>query len=260
MGKRKGLKQGIMTQNIILEICANSLTSALEAQSGGADRIELCESLELGGVTPSPGTLRLCREKLSIPIHVLVRPRGGDFLYSDEEYDVMKEDVLYCKSIGINGIVTGILHPDGRIDKARCAELKALAEPMNISFHRAFDFCRDPFEALEDLISLGFERILTAGQQNTVPQGLALIKTLVGRANGRIIIMPGSGVDENNIREILAQSGATEIHTTAKISTDGPMQYRKDTVGLSISLDESGYGRVGTYRRRVQELCTIIGK
>jgi len=243
---------------LLLEICANSLHSALAAQAGGADRIELCESLELGGVTPSAGTLKLCRDQVHIPIHVLIRPRGGDFLYSDEEFEVMKADVIFCREIGIDGIVTGILLADGSIDKERCGILKDLAMPMSTSSHRAFDYCSDPYQGLEDLIAIGYERILTAGQRNTVTEGMTLIAELVRRAAGRIIIMPGSGVNEDNILEIIEKTGVHEIHTTARSAQESTMAFRNSQVDLSMNLNANAYSRFSTDSSKVQNLCKLL--
>lgn len=202
-----------------LEICANSVASALAAQDGGASRIELCQQLEVGGVTPSAGQILLVRQQLSIGVHVLIRPRAGDFCYSDLEFDEIRKDVEFCRSAGCDGVVIGVLHADGRVNVERTRELVHLAGPMKVTFHRAFDRSRDPFEALEAIISAGCHRILTSGQQDRAEDGVQLLKDLVEKANSRIEIMPGSGVTESNMLEILRISGAKSIHSSAKIDS-----------------------------------------
>ncbi len=215
-----------MKTNLLFEACVDSVEAAVAAQLGGAGRVELCAALLEGGLTPSDGTIGLARQKLQIPIHVIIRPRGGDFLYSATEFEVMKLDVERCKTLGADGVVIGILNPDGTIDEEHTAELIKLARPMKITFHRAFDMTRDPFEALETLVRLGAERILTSGQEDSAYEGLELISELVKKANGRIIIMPGAGISEKTIGKIVAQSGVTEIHATAFVTQESEMQFR----------------------------------
>ncbi|GGC42319.1 copper homeostasis protein CutC [Parapedobacter defluvii] len=213
-----------------LEICANSVTSALAAQDGGAHRVEFCQNLEMGGTTPSPGQIRLARQQLTIGMHVLIRPRAGDFLYSDTEFEEMKADVLFCKEVGCDGVVIGLLHADGRIDKERTTELAAMAHPMYVTFHRAFDVCREPFEALESIIACGCRRLLTSGMRNTAQEGAQLIKQLVERAGGRIEIMPGSGINADNIMVMVHTTGATSFHASAKVVRHSGMSYVNEAV------------------------------
>jgi len=208
-----------------LEICAFNLSSALIAQQTGADRIELCASPEEGGTTPSPGLIRTARELLRIQLYPIIRPRGGDFLYSDEEYLTMLRDVDYCKQAGCNGVVIGLLKKDGSIDKERCARLVEAAYPMGVTFHRAFDWAINPYEALEDIISIGCERILTSGQRPTAMEGADLIDQLVRAADGRIVIMPGSGVRASNIAALAEATGASEFHTSARLKQASAMDY-----------------------------------
>lgn len=210
-----------------LEICANSSYSALQAQLAGASRVELCQSLELGGTTASYGQIRLSRQNLTIGIHALIRPRTGDFVYSKEEFDEMKEDIRFCKEVGCDGVVFGLLHTDGGIDLPRNAELVALARPMKVVFHRAFDRCNDPKNCLEDVIRLGFDRILTSGLQLTAVEGKSMLKELVDQAAGRIEIMPGAGVTESNIIELLTYTGARSIHSSAKVNKCSQMSYNQ---------------------------------
>ena len=208
-----------------LEICSNSSFSALQAQLGGASRVELCQNLENGGTTPSYGQIRRTRELLHIGVHVLIRPRGGDFVYSEAEFEEIKADIQYCKEIGCDGIVIGLLDKDGAVDKERCAELVALAKPMTTVFHRAFDRCKDPLESLETIITLGFDRILTSGLALTAEAGIDLLKELVTTAAGRIEIMPGAGVHAANVVELLKATGAKSIHSSAKITVPSAMCY-----------------------------------
>jgi copper homeostasis protein len=200
-----------------LEICAFNLPSALIAQQAGADRIELCSSPHEGGTTPSAGMIRTARERLRIALYPIIRPRGGDFLYSDEEFQVMLRDIHYCKQLGCNGVVIGMLMTDGTVDKARCARLVELAWPLGVTFHRAFDWVADPFEALETIIGIGCERILTSGQKPTAEEGAGLIDRLVQEADDRIVIMPGSGVRSVNIVDLAEKTGASEFHTSARL-------------------------------------------
>ncbi|HCA98454.1 MAG TPA: copper homeostasis protein CutC, partial [Porphyromonadaceae bacterium] len=184
-----------------LEICANSVMSCVEAQKGGAYRVELCAAIPEGGTTPSYGDIAVARELLHIKLNVIIRPRGGDFLYSGLEHKIMLKDIEMCRKLGVDGIVIGCLTEEGDVDMERCRELVEAAEKMDVTFHRAFDQCRDPFISLEDIISLGCSRILTSGQQPKAEQGVDLLKKLVQQAGERIIIMPGSGINENNIAE-----------------------------------------------------------
>lgn len=208
-----------------LEICAFNLASALEAQQAGADRIEFCAGPEEGGTTPSPGAIRAARENLRIPLYPIIRPRGGDFLYSDEEFRSMVRDIEYCKQVGCNGVVLGMLCPDGSIDKARSARLVELAYPLGVTFHRAFDWCANPFEAMETIIGIGCERILTSGQRPGAVEGAELIDQLVREADDRIVIMPGSGVRSANIAELAAKTGAAEFHTSARVLKASAMTF-----------------------------------
>ncbi|MEO1254741.1 MAG: copper homeostasis protein CutC [Bacteroidota bacterium] len=198
-----------------IEICAGNIQSALNAQDGGADRIELCDNLWEGGTTPSIATIMFACEQLSIPVFVLIRPRGGDFVYSDQEFEIMKKDIEHAKSVGAKGIVSGILLADGHIDLDRTKELIALSKPMSFTFHRAFDLTVDYSKSLEEIIDCGADRILTSGQQMNVTEGLNTIKHLVELADGRIQILPGGGVNDQNIGS-LYELGCSEFHFSAK--------------------------------------------
>jgi copper homeostasis protein len=221
-----------------LEIAAFTPEAAIKAQHAGANRIELCDNPHDGGTTPSIGMLELLRRLLDIELFPIIRPRGGDFLYTDLEFEIMKKDIIHCRQIGCDGIVTGILNADGSIDKKRNSILIDLAYPMSVSFHRAFDRCKDPFQSLEDIIELGFERILTSGQQPTALEGALLIHELVKLADDRIIIMPGSGVRDDNIEELIIKTGAREFHTAARISKNSVMQYHNPAMKESSAITD----------------------
>lgn len=213
-----------------VEIVVYNIESAFKAQEGGADRIELCENPGEGGTTPSYGTIELVRQNLSIDVFVMIRPRGGDFHYSNYEFHAMKRDISQCQKLSVDGLVFGILTPEGRIDVKRCKELIDKARPLKVTCHRAFDMTRDPFEALEDCIAAGFDQILTAGQQAQAVKGAALLGELVKKANGRIAIMAGSGVNENTVEEIVSKSAVSEIHFSATAFRESPMQFRNQQI------------------------------
>ena len=214
-----------MTMKFKLEVIGFTIESCLIAQAAGAHRIELCDNPSEGGTTPSYGFIKAAREKLTIELYPIIRPRGGDFLYSDTEFEIMKADVQICKNIGCNGVVIGILLADGTVDKERCKQLIDSAYPMGVTFHRAFDRTADPFKALEDIISIGCERILTSGQKPSVNEGVQLLIDLVQQANERIIIMPGSGVRAENIVALANKTNALEFHTSARIHINSKMEF-----------------------------------
>ena len=226
--------------NFKLEIIGFNIESCLIAQAAGANRIELCDNPVDGGTTASYGFIKTARKALQIDLYPIIRPRGGDFLYSDDEFKIMQTDVQLCKEMGCDGVVIGMLNEDGSIDKKRCSKLVSLAYPLGVTFHRAFERCSNPFEALEDIIEMGFERILTSGQQPTAPEGAGLINELIRQADERIIIMPGSAVRSNNIIEIAQQTGAVEFHSSAKKMVKSNMQFQNPGLKeelLSISAD-----------------------
>ncbi len=227
------------------EIVVYNIESALKAQEGGADRIELCDNPSEGGTTPSYGTIEAVRQNVNLDVYVMIRPRGGDFHYSNYEFHCMKRDISKCQKISVDGVVFGILNPDGTLDKKRCKELIVKARPLKVTCHRAFDMTRDPFEALEDCIEAGFDRILTAGQQAQALKGSDLIGELIKKANGRIAIMPGSGVNENTVQEILAKSKATEIHFSATAFRESEMNYKNQNIA-GMGSDEGAEFKVRT--------------
>jgi copper homeostasis protein len=240
-----------------LEICANSYPSALAAQKGGANRIELCENMAEGGTTPSYAQIKLCKEKLNIPIWPIIRPRGGDFLYSDDEFELMKEDIKICKTLNCDGVVTGILLANGEIDKNRCAELIELAKPMPISFHRAFDMSNDLEKALEDLIDLGFIRVLTSGGTENAFNGMEMIAKLINQADGRLEIMPGAGINPDNISTIATRTGAKNFHSSARVFVKSKMEYRNSKTNMGSVEDEYQYQQ--TSSELVKEMVEKLG-
>jgi copper homeostasis protein len=213
--------------------------------------VELCDNLYEGGTTPSFGTIEAAREMLQIRLHVIIRPRGGDFLYSDVEYDIIKRDVAHCRKLEVDGIVIGFLTPDGRVDVQRTREIVTLAAPLSVTFHRAFDMTRDPFEALDDLKPTGIHRILTSGQKNSVIDAVPLIQELIRLAGDDVIIMPGAGLDEHNIRDFHARVQAKEYHATLRNEIHSMMTFRRPDVymgGLTqipeFSIKQTDEGRV----------------
>ncbi|MFI5128834.1 MAG: copper homeostasis protein CutC [Chitinophagales bacterium] len=209
----------------IIEIATSDFSTTQSAVQGGADRIELCANLSEGGTTPSYGQLKKCREAFTIPLFPIIRPRGGDFLYTGEEFEIMMKDVKLCKELNCDGIVIGLLLADGTIDLKRTANLIDAAYPSGVTFHRAFDRCLDPFEALEQLIEIGCERILTSGQQPGAPDGVELIAQLNKVADERIIIMPGSGVRKENIKMLAEKTGCMEFHSSLRLKGRSKMEF-----------------------------------
>lgn len=199
---------------MILEICANSYQSAKNACDAGAHRIELCQGLSVGGITPSYGLLKKVVEELDIPVFVLIRPRGGNFVYSDDEFQVMKTNIQFCKDLGCKGIVSGVLNSDKTIDIKRTEELVELSKPLEFTFHRAFDEVINPKEALKELMDLGMERVLTSGQKTTAEEGLELLKELNVLAENRITILAGGGITSKNVN-LFKKAGLTEVHASA---------------------------------------------
>jgi len=233
--------------NLIYEICIDSVDGAVAAQQGGAQRVELCDNLVEGGTTPSIGTIRLARSQISIGLNVIIRPRGGDFCYTPLEFETMRQDILAAREAGADGVVIGILLPDGRVDSERTHALVALARPLSVTFHRAIDVCRDPFEALEDLAATGVNRILTSGAQPDAPRGAETIAGLVRQSAGRVVIMPGGGVTAENLPALVAATGVREVHFSTRDLLESPMTFRREGVymGSAYTPDE--------YRRKVTQ-------
>ncbi len=247
-------------KNILIEACVNSVVSAVEAEKGGAHRVELCDNLLEGGTTPSAASIQLAGKVLSIDLNVIVRPRGGDFCYSDIEFDVMKSDILAAKELGANGVVIGILDVDGRVDTKRTGELIDIARPMSVTFHRAFDMTADPFQALHDLIDLKVDRILTSGQKNTAEEGIALISDLMKEAGEDIIIMPGCGITPENIEKLAEQTGAKEFHVFAMKKVESPMIHRNPEAFMGAPVETSEYETSITDADEIQKIISRLKK
>jgi copper homeostasis protein len=242
---------------MLIEVCVNSAISAIEAQKGGAGRVELCENMLEGGCTPSAGSIQFALNNLKIPVFVMIRPRGGDFCYSEEEFRIMKKDIRTAKELGADGVVFGILNPDGTIDKVRMEQLVAVARPMGITCHRAFDMTVDPFAAMEDLIELGIDRVLTSGQQKIAAEGAAIIGDLIKKALGRIIIMPGSGVKEHNITDLISKTGASEVHVHLDKQVPGGMKFQQPSVYMGKP-DLSEFTITITDAERVRKIQSLL--
>jgi copper homeostasis protein len=198
------------------------------------------------------------RVNLSIGLHVIIRPRGGDFLYSDAEFDIMRRDIEMCGEAGVDGVVIGILRANGSIDAARTSKLTELAQPMTVTFHRAFDVCSDPFEGLQEIIETGASRVLTSGQKNIVPEGAALIKQLVRQAGDKIIVMPGSGLDESNIEDMARQTGAVEFHLTGRKTIDSGMIFRRDGIPMGGIPGMNEYSRKVADPEKIKNIIKIL--
>ncbi len=226
---------------IRVEACVDTIESALAAEAGGADRIELCANLIEGGTTPSFGTLAACRERLQIPMHVLVRPRGGDFLYTAAEMQVMLADIEQLKRMRIDGVVSGILMADGRVDADRTATLVDAARPMSVTFHRACDVSRDWRETLDTLIALSVDRVLTSGQARTAPDGAETIAAMVEHGAGRIGILPGGGITPDTAKALVKAAGVEEIHLTGATTRASAMTFRAPHVEIGTPPPRSEY-------------------
>ena len=237
-------------QTTQLEICANSAFSALQAQLGGAHRVELCAGIPEGGTTPSIGEIWKAKKLLQIPVFVIIRPRGGDFLYTDDEIEIMTFDIQEAVKIGADGFVFGCLNPDGSINVSQNAKLIAATQGKPCTFHRAFDVCANPDESLEQIIALGFDRILTSGLQKTAFEGKDEIARLISLAQDRIIIMPGCGINEENIHEIAVATNAVEFHLSARTSITSAMEYKNKNVNMGDEVDE--YSRLITSSTRIK--------
>lgn len=242
----------------ILEICIDSVDSGIIAERAGADRVELCDNLYEGGTTPSTGTILQVRKNLKILLNVIIRPRGGDFLYSNSEMEIMKEDIKIAAGEGADGIVLGILSADGQVDKSRTGELIELASPLPVTFHRAFDMTSNPFIALEDIIECGAKIILTAGHSNLAVHNTALLKKLVNMAGDRIAIMPGSGINENNIAGIINETGAQQFHLTGRSVTNSKMRFRKNDIFMGGVPGISEFERKVADEQKIRKIRDII--
>lgn len=219
----------------LLEVCVDSMESAREAVRGGADRLELCANLIIGGTTPSPYFIREAA-KLGVPVNVLIRPRFGDFLFTEDEKREQLEQIAQLASLGASGAVVGALKADGALDAEFLAACREAAKGLHLTLHRAFDVCRDAQEALEQTVALGFDTILTSGQQAAAPSGAALLGELVKSADGRITIMPGSGVNDRNIARLWRETGAQAFHLSAKKTAESGMAFRREGVPMGLPM------------------------
>jgi copper homeostasis protein len=242
----------------VLEICVDSVESATIAEAAGAGRIELCSSLTEGGVTPSAGLIEAVRSNISIDLNVIIRPRGGDFLYSDNEFSVMRRDIERAGEAGADGIVTGILNRDGSVDTDRIALLVEYAAPMKVTFHRAFDMCRDHFRALEEIIATGATSILTSGQARTAIEGAKVIKGLIASAGERIKIMPGGGIDEYNIALLASTTGAGEYHLSGRRQTESSMTFRRKGIYMGDPRLQSEYSLKSADAETIRSIIMIL--
>lgn len=222
--------------SILIEACVDSVSSALAAEQGGAKRIELCDALETGGITPSAAKIQLCKERLTIPVVVLIRARGGDFLYGDTTTEIMVRDIALAKAFGADGVAIGALLPDGTVDVARTRAMIEAARPMQVVFHRAFDGTPDPFQALETLKTLGVDRVLTSGQAPTALEGVDILRHLVDAAKEKITILAGGGINEENAARVVAQSGVQEIHIRGTTAVGSGMLYKRPGFDLTKPL------------------------
>ncbi|HUK48573.1 MAG TPA: copper homeostasis protein CutC [Terriglobales bacterium] len=242
-----------MNGPVIVEICADSVESALAAERGGAHRIELCSNLLEGGVTPSAGLISTLRSKLNIDLYVMIRPRGGDFCYSAEEFQTMEQDVLMAKKLGADGIVFGILQENGDVDLERTRCLIQMVRPLKATFHRAFDMSRDLAQALEDVIKAGAHRILTSGGEQKGLQGIPIIAELTRAADTRLAIMAGGGINEANVHRVIEETGVREIHASVRAHLPSPMQHRNEKISMGPAKGRE-YQRVMVLEEKVTRL------
>jgi copper homeostasis protein len=243
--------------SVLVEVCADSVASAVAAERGGAARIELCSGLIEGGITPSAGLIATVRAAVSIPLHVMIRPRGGDFCYDSAELDAMRRDIAHAARMGANGVVFGILNIDAQVEVARMRELVEVARPLEVTFHRAFDMAADFSRALEDVCESGVSRLLTSGGEQTSWQGQGVIAGLVKQARGRIVVMPGSGIKPENAREIVEQTGAREIHVGLRSTVASPMIRRNPRISMG-AIPGREYLRAQVLEDSVRSLCEAV--
>lgn len=245
---------------ISIEICVEGLESAVAAQAGGAQRVELCDNLIQGGTTPSIGMIEAVREALEIELMVIIRPRAGDFLYTEQEYAVMQRDIQRLQGLGVDGVVLGLLNRDGSIDQGRSARLMELARPMSVTYHRAFDMSRDPFEALNVLLKLGVERILTSGQAPNALAGIDLIRKLQARAADRAEIMPGGGVNIDNALRFVQEANVRELHVGSgvKSSVQSEMIFRNSKVMMGGDGERSEFEWSRVDVKKVKGLVEVV--
>lgn len=245
---------------MLVEACVDSVESARAAEAGGAGRVELCENLYEGGTTPSAGLVALVRERVGIPVHVLVRPRGGDFIYDDDELGVMLGDIAFAKEVGVSGVVLGALFPDGAVDDRITRVLVEAARPLSVTFHRAFDLVRDPFEALDTLMALGVDNVLTSGGAPTAADGLETLAALAWRSEGRGSIIAAGGITEHSAPRVVAEAGVSQVHVRASKRRDSEMRFRRENVTLGKAYAPDEYTRVVTTPDLVQRIVDALAE
>jgi copper homeostasis protein len=245
---------------MVFEVCVDSVESAAAAEKGGAARVELCCALLEGGLTPSAGAIALARKNLRIGLNVIIRPRGGDFLYTASEHQVMLEDVGTAKELGADGVVIGVLTASGDVDVERTRALVERARPMSVTFHRAFDMTRDPFAALEALVGLGIDRVLTSGQEESALEGLDLLRELVSRASDRIVVMVCGNLTEKNVARIAKETKAKELHVTGFVDVESGMTFRNPRVYMGGLLRPPEYTRSVTAADRISALVRQVAR
>jgi copper homeostasis protein len=246
-----------MSDPILIEVCVDSVASAVAAERGGAERVELCSNLLEGGVTPSAGLIELVRARTSIGLQVMIRPRGSDFCYTPEEFETMKRDIVAAKNLGADGVVLGILNADGSVDIERTRELVELARPLSVTFHRAFDMSADLFRALECICATGVDRLLTSGGEKTALQAVEQIARLVKAARGRIAVMACGGIDHHNAASIIEQTGVREIHVGLRSPVASPMLHRNPMLSMGTAA-ECEYQRFQVLEENVLSLQRAV--
>ncbi len=244
--------------SILVEACVDTPLSARRAVAGGARRLELCANLVEGGTTPSPGVMAVVRQEIPVPIHVLIRPRGGDFRYATDEVAVMLADIAEAKRLGVAGVVIGALNSEGTIDERVTGALVRAARPMAVTFHRAFDLAADPIESMEALSRLGIERVLTSGQANTALQGIPVIRSLVERFRGRVTVLAGGGIGEGNAAQIVRETGVTEIHLRGSMIEESGMAFRRTGVFMGKAYQPDEYHRSETSEQRIRDVVSRV--
>jgi len=245
---------------VIYEVVTDSVAGVLAAEAGGAHRIEFCSALEVGGLTPSIGMLQeALRQRAHIPMMAMLRPRAGDFCYSDSEFATMLADLDALKETGVEGVVFGVLRPDGTVDAERTKQLVLHARPMLVTFHRAFDMTVDPYDALDALIDVGIDRVLTSGQEATAVKGMACIQKLVKQADGRITILAGSGIRPANVQKLVVQTGVQEVHGSAFAKTQSAMTYRNPRLSMGAEGSDE-YALQVTDTRKVKKMVEVLGR
>jgi len=242
-----------------LEVCIESVASAMAAERGGAQAVELCSNLAEGGITPSAGLIAMVRKRVGIELRVLIRPRAGDFFYSGDEFDVMSRDTLLAKQLGADGVAIGILDVDGNVDGVRTAELVQLARPLRVTFHRAFDMTYDPDKSLESVVQIGCDRVMTSGAARTALEGIETIGRLVEAGKDRIRIVAAGGIREDNVREIVQRSGVREVHASLQTPEPSPMRFRNEATSMGSS-QGGEYLRSMVFPETVERLIQAAGR